>query len=142
MGTIGERIVVPTLNQLIDLNDQLIEETGGYFRPPDNLRNTESLQWVLETIQQPVLFGHDPYPEIDDKGALLAWTIINGHIFHDGNKRTGMASLRILLLTNGYDLVATDKHIVEAARDIVRHKSSGFTRVNLSRWVRMHKIVL
>jgi death-on-curing protein len=104
----------PTREDIVRLNRRLVEETGGEFVPPDNLMNPGSLEWVLEAIQYP-LFGVDQYPTLADKAALLAWIIIEGHVFHDGNKRTGMATLISFIRLNGYQLDVSPDEIVEVA---------------------------
>lgn len=44
-----------------------------------------------------------------------------GHIFHDGNKRTGMESCRLFLELNGFAL-RMDMDIVTIALKIATHK--------------------
>lgn len=66
----------------------------------NNFGGTSSLQYILDTIQHPI-YGVDKYPSLIDKAAALAWWIIEGHIFNDGNKRTGMQAAIELLEING-----------------------------------------
>lgn len=94
----GQRIIVPNIGEVSDTNKLFIAETGGAFYPPKNLLNPSSLQWALDMIICPFLFGENLYPKLSDKAALLAWTIINDHVFYDGNKRTGMATIKIMVL--------------------------------------------
>ena len=49
-----------------------------------------------------MVFNEDQYPTIFEKAAGLAWRIIVGHVFYDGNKRTGMEACRLLMEINGY----------------------------------------
>ncbi|MCW1970931.1 MAG: type II toxin-antitoxin system death-on-curing family toxin [Anaerolineae bacterium] len=51
-----------------------------------------------------VIFGQALHPDLFDKAATLMYKIIVGHVFHDGNKRTGLASAQLLIMRNGYDL--------------------------------------
>ena len=66
----------------------------------NNLRNRTSLEYIIVAIQYPI-FGYELFPTLFDKAGALAWWIIEGHIFWDGNKRTGMQSLIELLELNG-----------------------------------------
>ena len=97
MGDFGPVLIFPSRELIIRHNHRVVLETTGSFFPPDNLINPGSLDWVLNAIQHPI-FGIDPYPGLISKAALLAWTIINDHIFYDGNKRTGMYVLETLLI--------------------------------------------
>ncbi len=100
----GKALIIPTVDELIVLNRRLINEYGGgFYCGIDNLANRGSLEHALMQMQASV-FGYDQYPTLFDKAALLAWRIIAGHIFYDGNKRTGMAAARVFLLLNGYSM--------------------------------------
>jgi len=99
------------------------------------LLNPGSLEWVLEAIQYP-LFGVARYPTLVEKAAILAWTIIDGHVFWDGNKRTGMSALETLLILNGYQLNATDDEIEKIALQIADAAASGYSFEEFVRWLR------
>lgn len=114
MGETGQGLSFPTRQNIIDLNVKHLRRTGGHEAKAGQFHNENSLIWVLEAIQHP-LFGQDPYPTISEKAAILAWTIINGHVFQDGNKRTGMSTMMIFLIKNGFYLDATDEEIISIA---------------------------
>jgi len=100
----------------------MIREFGGiYFEGDRNLGNPGSLEHVLQEIQGSV-FGHDPYPTLIEKAAAVAWRIIVTHVFHDGNKRTGMEACRQLLELNGYVMRIERQPIVDMALDIATGK--------------------
>jgi death-on-curing protein len=63
------------------------------------MRNRASLQYILTAIEYPI-FGYHLYPTLVEKASALAWWIIEGHVFYDGNKRTGMQSAILLLELN------------------------------------------
>ncbi len=52
-----------------------------------------------------------------EKAAALAWQIIRAHIFHDGNKRTGMEACRLMLEMNGY-VMRIDREVIDIALQI------------------------
>ncbi len=92
----------------------MIQTFGGLFlEGDDNLANPGSLEYVLEAIRGS-LFGYDPYPTLVEQAAALAWRIITAHVFHDGNKRTGMEACRLLLDLNGY-VMKVDMEVVDMA---------------------------
>ena len=51
--------------------------------------------------------GKDLYPGIIEKATALCFSLIMGHAFIDGNKRTGHAAMETFLILNGYELDAT-----------------------------------
>lgn len=80
----------------------MIARFGGMYVESDrNLANPGSLRYVLEAVQGS-LFGLELYPTIFEKAAALAWQIITAHVFHNGNKRTGMEACRVFLEHNGF----------------------------------------
>lgn len=89
-----------TLDHICEINKQWIALYGGrYVDTDNNLLNRASLQYILDAIQYPI-FGLDLYPTLTEKAtALLLW-IAGGHIFWDGNKRTGMQAAIELLEVN------------------------------------------
>jgi len=49
----------------------------------------------------------DLYPTPIDKAAAILESILISHPFIDGNKRTGYALMRLILLQSGMDIIAT-----------------------------------
>ena len=125
----------PTRENVLLLNRRHIENTGGEFFEPENLLNPDSLEWVLEAIQYP-LFGELLYPTMVEKSAILAWTIIDGHVFYDGNKRTGMATLEIFLKLNNYSLDVTNDEMERVAICIASSTTSNYSYDEFVQWVR------
>lgn len=105
---------LPTRRNILEANRLLIARTKGLFVPPDNLLHPDGLDWALEAIKCPV-FGVDRFPTLAEKATQLAWTIIKGHVFYDGNKRTAMAVLRTMIVWNGYEMDVTAAEIETVA---------------------------
>jgi death-on-curing protein len=102
------------------MNRRALERFGGdYTSVNDNLMIPGTLEAMLEECQGS-LFGWECYPSIIDKAAMIAWRIIKGHLFRDGNKRTGLQACLVTLQTNGYDLP-----INEAVRDAILSVAKG-----------------
>jgi len=128
-------MIFPTWEDLVMLNRRHIEKTGGQWVEPDNVRNTSSLGWVLDAIRYP-LFGISTYPTLAEKASLLAWTIIDDHVFFDGCKRTGMSAMEAFIVLNGYELDATGDEVRDIALLIARRVEEGYSRDKLVCWVR------
>jgi death-on-curing protein len=79
---------------------------GSFFGT--NVLNPDSLDYVVEAVQAS-MFGIELYPEISLKAALYMRTIIAGHVFRDGNKRTGLSTALVFLKINKRGLKSTTK---------------------------------
>ena len=123
----------PTLQYIVSLNRTLVEKYGGKFQPPDNLINPNSLHWVLEAIQYPI-FNSDNYPTIHHKAALLMWIIYTGHVFNDGNKRTGFVASATFLDMNGYKIIASSNEVKKISLAVATHSKSGIKINDLVEW--------
>ncbi len=99
----------------------MVAEFGGIFVAGDrNLANPGWLKHVLDAVQGSV-FGHDPYPTLVEKAAAIAWHISASHVFHDGNKRTGVEACRLFLDLNGYDM-HIDREVIAMSLRIATHQ--------------------
>ena len=139
MGEIGRDIIYPIIEDIINLNHFHISTTGGFNGGENNLRYPDSLKWVLDAIQYP-LFGIENYPTIAEKAAALAWIIIKGHVFFDGNKRTGISTLITFLLVNGYQLDASADELYEIAKSIASGEQEYFLN-DFTAWIRKKLMV-
>jgi len=126
----------PSFEDIVKNNRRHLEAAGQRYVGVDNLKERDSLKWVLDAVQYP-LFGVDHYPSLVEKAAKLTWTIIGGHVFWDGNKRTGMSVLHAFLRVNGYRLDTTNDEVVETALRIAKaHTEENYTYEEFVRWVR------
>lgn len=85
---------------IILINEKTIQRHGGNFVPPENILNPSPLEYLLEAIGGE-MFDKKLYPSITDKAAFYMFQIVNGHIFQDGNKRTGLGAALLFLKFNG-----------------------------------------
>ena len=69
----------------------------------DNLLEGRTLGFV-EGIHQNEMFGQTLYPTLYHQAAAYMYYITKGHLFHDGNKRTGLAVALTFLGWNGIRL--------------------------------------
>ena len=73
---------------------------GSFFAGANNVANTNAFQYILGLAQTPI-FDLDPFPDIFSKAATYIFYIIRDHVFHDGNKRTGIEAAFLFLEKNG-----------------------------------------
>ena len=100
----------------------MIEEFGGFFVPPDNLRNAPALRYILEFVGSPVS-GGKVYVTLIEKAVAIAYHIITRHVFFDGNKRTAIHIAWEFLRSNGVR-VSLDLTIVGLAEAVARGEAS------------------
>lgn len=103
-----------TAQQICAMNRSKICKFGGlYVERGQNLRNPDSLHYILDAIAHPI-FGRDLYPTLADKACAIAWTIMKQHVFNDGCKRTALEAARTFLELNGHALTL-DQSTVDVA---------------------------
>jgi death on curing protein len=96
-----------TVEELLVLHSRLIGTSGGSL----GVRDANALD---SAVAQPLMTfgGIDLYETIARKAAALGHSLISNHPFVDGNKRVGHAAMEVMLLLNGYEIVATvDDHV-------------------------------
>ncbi len=92
------------LNAVLEIHQLLIEEFGGKA----GIRDLTVLE---SAIQRPFtgLAEQEFYPTPVEKAAAVLESIVTGHPFTDGNKRTGYVLMRLFLMENGKDIAATEE---------------------------------
>jgi death-on-curing protein len=92
-----------TVEIAIKIQSILIEKFGG----ASGIRDKSLLESALGRPYQ-TFDKKDLYNTPIEKSAALIESIINNHPFIDGNKRFGYVAMRLLLLEEGLDLMATE----------------------------------
>ena len=128
----GSIVVLPSLDNVVNLNRLHLGRTKD--QPNEFLVCHKSrLEWVLDAVRHP-LIGFEPYPDIVDKVCIIVWSIVRGHVFFDGNKRTGISVLLIMLEANGFRLRADNNEHIDLAIKVADGQS-GFTLYDLRAWI-------
>ena len=109
-----------TVEESIRIHQILIENFGG----ASGLRNRELLESALTRPYQ-TFDGQELYPNPEDKAAALVESLVINRPFLDGNKRIGYVLMRIMLLEDNLDLVATKDEKYELIIEI----SKGFNEI-------------
>ena len=110
----------------------LVEEFGRSRDPidPPGIRSEDLLHSALTRCSTGL--GEDrKYPTATMAGAALLHSIINNHPFHNGNKRTGIVALLVMLDQNGWRLHAEDDELFDFLLRVSAHDLiPGFTAEN------------
>lgn len=104
-----------TLEQVLQLHVLVIAQFGG----SDGLRDLGRLEAAIGTQKQ-TAFGRDVYESEINKAAALCRSIISGHPFIDGNKRTAMLCALTLLSINGLEVNAEIGELEDFAVSIAK----------------------
>jgi len=106
-----------SLEQVIEAHSVLVDRYGGSHGIRD-----EGLLESAVFRPRGIVFGQEAYPDFFEKCAVLGYALIQNHPFVDGNKRTGFASMHLMLLMNGYDLASSTKMEVEMTEKVASGK--------------------
>ena len=118
-------------NQILFLHSRVIESSGG----SQGVRDMGLLESAVYRPQAS-FGGGDLYPDVFSKAAALGHSILKNHPFVDGNKRTGLEAMRLMLRINGRDLRAGEVEKFEfvmkisAGRDIDER--------DIAQWLQRH----
>lgn len=104
-----------TAEQVLFIHARLIDETGGEH----GLRDLGVLQ-AAAARPRATFDGKELYPDLFQKAAALMQSLVNGHPFLDGNKRTGITAAAIFLQINGVKLNSDDQTIVKFTMEVAQ----------------------
>jgi death-on-curing protein len=69
-----------------------------------------------------VLYGHEAYPDLDQKAAALLDSLVGNHALVDGNKRLGWLAVVVLYGLNDVDLDAPDDPAYDLVMSVARRE--------------------
>lgn len=125
-------MIIISKEQIIELHKQLINETGGSQGIRDEGLLDSAYNAPFQHFNKQELF-----PTIQQKAARLAYGIIKNHPFVDGNKRSGVHTMLILLELNGIELTYTQKELYT----IILSVASGTAELSsLTEWILEHQL--
>jgi death-on-curing family protein len=81
----------------------MCSQLGSFWLPPDNVQVKGGLEYLYDTLSGSV-FGTEAPTDVFSVAARVLVYIAHGHVFHDGNKRTGLHAAWELLAANGVKL--------------------------------------
>ncbi|HEX6291608.1 MAG TPA: type II toxin-antitoxin system death-on-curing family toxin [Herpetosiphonaceae bacterium] len=121
-----------TLNEILFLHQQLIEQLGG----SEGVHDLNALESAL--AQPRMSFGgEDLYPTLEEKAVALGFSLIKNHPFIDGNKRTAHAAMETFLVLNGNEI---DAPVEEQEQVILQVAANQLDRDTFTAWLHAHSI--
>ncbi len=112
------------------LHSRIVEQTGGSH----GVRDIGLLESAVHRPQS-AFAGQELYKGIFLKSAVLLESIVKNHAFIDGNKRIGFVATSRFLFINGYEMMATNKDVVNFVLKVAESKVELLT---MSAWFKKH----
>jgi death-on-curing protein len=116
-----------SLGEILELYRRVMATSGG----ATGIRDQGALE---SAIAQPRMTfdGEELYTTLTDKAVALGFSLINNHPFVDGNKRLGHAAMEVMLVLNGFQIVAD---VDDQERTILAVASGTLDREGLGAWL-------
>lgn len=107
--------------------------------PPFRYASEHDIDNLVQTPRQ-AFGGHALYPTLEEKAAMIFYTINKRQIFLNGNKRMSILALLVFLGINGKDLDVPAGELTAKALWLANTASLDFPVIkeDLVRWVREH----
>jgi death on curing protein len=112
------------------LHQRMMDATGGLSGIRDEGALESAVQNVYTTFD-----GSDLYPSLTDKAAAICYSIISNHPFTDGNKRTGVFVMLIMLEINQIALSFSQEELIALGLETAQGKRS---KEDIKEWIVSH----
>ena len=118
------------VDEIILIHDRIIDATGG----SKGVRESNLLESVCNTPFGNY-FGQELYPDIFLKAAVIINSLVNYHVFIDGNKRTGLAVMEFFLSKNDYRF--TSSRVVKE-KFVLHIATTNPDLADIATWIKKH----
>jgi death-on-curing protein len=122
------------IEQVIRIQEKLIDEFGGIKGIRDKSLLDSALNRAFSTFD-----GKLPYKSVTDRASVLLESLVKNHAFLDGNKRIAYFVYRAYLLSNGFDIEATQDEKYELVISVAESKIELKELIN---WTNTHIVEL
>ena len=115
--------------QIIAIHDTLLGATGGRGGGGPRGAAYEGVDAAAQAVK------NSYYETLEELAAAYAVYIVQGHVFADGNKRTGAAAMLTFLRANGRRTAISDERLAALMIELQRRAESGEDVGRLVRWI-------
>jgi len=115
--------------QIIAIHDTLLGATGGRGGGGHRGAAYEGVDAAVQAVK------NSYYETLEELAAAYAVYVVQGHVFADGNKRTGAAAMLTFLRANGGRTAISDEHLAAMMIELQRRAESGEDVGRLVRWI-------
>ena len=123
-------IIRPSVETIIDIHAELINEIGGSHGVRDGNLLDMSVNSSFQTFG-----GDDLYITLIDKAAHLVFSLIKNHPFFDGNKRIGVTAMIVFLKSNNLEIDCTNDELAELGLGLA---DGSYDESYAKEWIKNH----
>lgn len=118
-----------SVEQVVALHDAVLRRTGGLGGSGHRGPRYEGVDAAVQAVK------NSYYDTVEELAAAYAVYIVQGHVFADGNKRTGAAAMLTFLHANGGSTLLGDERLATLVIELQRRAESGEDVARLIRWI-------
>jgi death-on-curing protein len=115
--------------QVIAMHEQLLGRWGGEEGGGHRGAEYEGVEAAVQAVK------NSYYESLEELAAAYAVYIVQGHVFLDGNKRTGAAAMLAFAIANGTKTTLSQKAVVGAMLRLQARAEAGERTDALVRWL-------
>jgi death-on-curing protein len=131
--TVRRQVRFLSVEQVVTMHDTLLRRFGG--RAGGGARG-EAYEGVDAAVQA---VKNSYYETVEELAAAYAVYIVQGHVFLDGNKRTGAAAMLVFLEANGVKVRMRGPELAAMMIELQRRAEAGEAVPALVRWI-VHRL--
>lgn len=132
-----KRIRFLSAEHVSDFHDQLLNRWGGHPGGGHRGHDYAGVEAAVQAVK------NSYYESVEELAAAYAVYIVQGHVFLDGNKRTGLAAMRAFLRLNRMTFDVEQERLSELMIELQTRSESGEDAGRLIAWlsslIREHK---
>ena len=114
---------------VVAIHDAVLAETGGLPGGGHRGSGYEGVDAAVQAVK------NSYYDTVQELAAAYAVYIVQGHVFADGNKRTGAAAMLTFLEANAGRIPLDDERCATLMIELQRRAESGEDIARLVRWI-------
>ncbi len=118
-----------TSEQVVTLHDALIERDGGSLGGGARGAGHEGVDAAVQAVK------NSYYESLEELAAAYAVYIVQGHVFLDGNKRTGAAALLVFLEAHGVRVRISAERLASMMIELQERAEAGVSAADLVDWI-------
>ena len=126
---VTHRIRFLSLEQVVTMHDFLLRRFGGSAGGGARGAAYEGVDAAVQAVK------NSYYETLEELAAAYAVYIVQGHVFLDGNKRTGAAAMLVLLEANGRAVAIRGDKLAALMIEIQQRAEAGADVGAIIRWV-------
>jgi death-on-curing protein len=116
-------------DQVVMMHRELLRRWGGEEGGGHRGAEHEGVEAAVQAVK------NSYYETREDLAAAYAIYIVQGHVFMDGNKRTGAAAMLTFLVANGGTTALSQKTVADAMLTLQTRAEAGERTDTLVRWL-------